>query len=342
MTRLKTLACFTLAASMCGSSFAITQGQTDNFQNGTDMNWTGGLAPANVGNGQGGSSDRYLRATSSGAGGPGGHMAFYNQLQWTGSYTSASVRMIECDMNNLGATNLNMRLVFFSTNFSRFTSAVSVDLPAGSGWRRVQFPIRQGDLVSVQGTETYAQVMAGIAQLMFRHNPTPSANGVAIAATLGIDNIVASAGWKMSGTLTLSDFVGTLPSSVTFEFRTPGTQTVVYTSPGALASNGTYSVYSPPVPGAYDVSIKIGHWLRQTIALGSTNGDLSQDFTLINGDVDDDNEVGIGDYAGLSSAYGSSNGDPNWLAAADLNGDDSVDIADYAILSANYGLIGND
>ena len=64
-------------------------------------------------------------------------------------------------------------------------------------------------------------------------------------------------------------------------------------------------------------------------------------FSLTNGDSDGDNEVGIGDYAVLSSAYNSSNGDPNWDATADLNGDDAVDIADYAILSANYGLAGD-
>ncbi|MBX7134441.1 MAG: hypothetical protein K1X67_17360 [Fimbriimonadaceae bacterium] len=339
---MRTLLIISLAATLCGSAFAITQGQLDDFQNGTDMNWTGGLAPANVGNGQGGASDLYLRASSNGAGGPGGHMAFYNQFQWTGNYTGAGVRMIECDMINLGATELKMRVVLFSVNFTRYLSSTPVTLPAGSGWRRCQFPIRQSDVTLVLGSETYAQVMAGVSQLMFRHNPTISANGVAIVATLGIDNIVASAGWKMSGNLTLSDYGGTYPSTATFEFRQPGTANVVYTSTGSLSGTGAYSVYSPPVPGAYDVSVKVGHWLRKTIALANTNADLSQDFALINGDVDDDNEIGIGDYAVLSSAYNSGVGDPNWVEAADLNGDEAVDIADYAILSANYGLAGDE
>ncbi|MBX7135426.1 MAG: hypothetical protein K1X67_22385 [Fimbriimonadaceae bacterium] len=67
----------------------------------------------------------------------------------------------------------------------------------------------------------------------------------------------------------------------------------------------------------------------------------SLDFSLTNGDVDGDNEVGIGDYAQLSYAYGSGPGDLNYIEEADLNGDESVDIADYAILSANYGEVGD-
>ena len=65
------------------------------------------------------------------------------------------------------------------------------------------------------------------------------------------------------------------------------------------------------------------------------------DVTLVNGDCDRDNEVGLGDYAVLSSSYGSELGGPGWNADADLNGDFAVDIADYAILSQNYGLVGD-
>ena len=65
-------------------------------------------------------------------------------------------------------------------------------------------------------------------------------------------------------------------------------------------------------------------------------------FACRNGDCDGDNEVGIGDYAILSTAYNSAPGDGNWNIDADLNGDDAVDIADYAILSSQYGNIGDD
>jgi hypothetical protein len=333
------------ALSLTGSAFALSVGQKDDFQAGTDLLWTGGTAPVNVPNGGPlGAGDKFLRASSNGAAGPGGHMAFYNQQQWAGGYPAAGIRLIECDMNNLGATALNMRLIFFSSTFSRYASNVSVDLPANSGWRHVYFPLRASDLVSVQGTDSYAVAMSDVIQLMFRHNPTPSANGVSIAATLGVDNITASAGWKVAGHIAFNDLdpSAALPATATLEYRTHNTTTVVYRCTAIVGSGGAYSAYSPPVPGAYDISLKVGHWLRRTVAIASTNSDLSLDFSLINGDVDDDNEVAIGDYAQLSSAFNSSPGDGNWNPNADLNGDVTVDIGDYAVLSGNFGLTGDD
>lgn len=67
----------------------------------------------------------------------------------------------------------------------------------------------------------------------------------------------------------------------------------------------------------------------------------SLDFAPIAGDIDGDNEVGIGDFAVLSFAFGSSAGDPNYIEEADLNGDETIDIGDYAILSQNFGRVGD-
>ena len=64
-------------------------------------------------------------------------------------------------------------------------------------------------------------------------------------------------------------------------------------------------------------------------------------FSLINGDIDGDNEVGPGDFGILSSAFGSVDGDPNWDPEADLDGDGEVGPSDFGILSANFGLSGD-
>lgn len=96
----------------------------------------------------------------------------------------------------------------------------------------------------------------------------------------------------------------------------------------------------PGMPRAYlNAYVRSSHWLRRRETIGPSES--SMPFSLINGDCDQDNEVGIGDYAVLSFAYGSEPGAPNWFADADLNGDESVDIADYAILSYNYGQSGD-
>lgn len=60
------------------------------------------------------------------------------------------------------------------------------------------------------------------------------------------------------------------------------------------------------------------------------------------GDADGDNEVSIGDFALLSSAFGSSPGMPNWDPMCDFDCDDEITIGDYALLSTNFGEVGDD
>lgn len=131
------------------------------------------------------------------------------------------------------------------------------------------------------------------------------------------------------------------PDYVNVEYRTQGSPVSLYTLTVGLQQDGTFRLPCPT--GNIDVSIKGSHWLQRTINVNATSADLTGlIFSMMNGDADGDNEVGIGDYAVLSSSYGTSVGDPNWDPNADFNGDEAVDIADYAILSANYGQIGND
>lgn len=149
----------------------------------------------------------------------------------------------------------------------------------------------------------------------------------------------------VSGSVVFGDRPQNLPRFVDLVFRDPNDLgTVVHTARVEVDDAGNYATQNlPATAGSYVVSVKTGSWLRDTSSAVDTSvGASGVNLSLINGDIDDDNEVGIGDYAVLSSTYGSVPGDVNWSAAADLNGDESVDIGDYAILSANYGLIGDE
>lgn len=112
-----------------------------------------------------------------------------------------------------------------------------------------------------------------------------------------------------------------------------------------LGPGGTFSFDLPDnlLPGTYNLAAKHSNHLRLVwpSAFMTGPGVSGLVFDLPNGDSDDDNEIGIGDYALLSLAFNSAPGDPNWNITADLNGDDMVDIGDYAILSQNYGLVGD-
>lgn len=57
------------------------------------------------------------------------------------------------------------------------------------------------------------------------------------------------------------------------------------------------------------------------------------------GDANHDGKVDVLDVIIVSTAYGSSPGDPTWNANADLNGDGKVDGLDIDIVKSSYGTI---
>lgn len=131
--------------------------------------------------------------------------------------------------------------------------------------------------------------------------------------------------------------------SATLEFRAPGSTVAVATVVVQLSPNGAFEVAAPNPPGAYGLSVKHTHWLRKTSILDTTNGSVTgMVIPLKNGDIDGDNEIGIGDYSVLSAAYGSVPGESNWIESSDLNHDLEINIVDYALMSLNYGSVGDE
>lgn len=106
-------------------------------------------------------------------------------------------------------------------------------------------------------------------------------------------------------------------------------------------ASGNYRVTCQTATSA-NLVVKGRTWLAQsktvTPELGSA---VNVDFTLTNGDVNNDNEIGPADFTRLSAAFGSMPGDGNWDHDADLTGDDEVGPADFTVLSTNFGLMGD-
>ncbi|MBX7131729.1 MAG: hypothetical protein K1X67_03510 [Fimbriimonadaceae bacterium] len=170
----------------------------------------------------------------------------------------------------------------------------------------------------------------------------PVATSDTNTAFRGVEVIPAPSGRPISGNVFLSDF-GADPAGRQVTVELFDGVNVVDTQVVALDSSGNYSLTTSAPAGTYDVFAKSSHWLRKVrgSVVVSAGGATGVDFSLTNGDCNDDNEVGIGDFAILSAAYNSNLGDPGYSDGADLNGDEAVDIADYAILSSNYGLSGD-
>ncbi len=149
----------------------------------------------------------------------------------------------------------------------------------------------------------------------------------------------------VTGTVTLQDYASgaVAGTSITVQFFNAGTSTLVDTETASLSSGGGFTVTTTAPTGSYDVYVKASHWLRrklagQTLTAGGMSG---LTFSLINGDVDGNNAVGLSDFARLKAAFGSLPGDANWNANADLDGNQAVGLSDFAILKRNFGLIGD-
>lgn len=90
------------------------------------------------------------------------------------------------------------------------------------------------------------------------------------------------------------------------------------------------------------MAAKASHWLRQVRRNISVVGNTTVNFSLVNGDVDGDNEVSLLDFGALVSAFGSVPGEVGWNPNADLDGDEEVSLIDFGILVRNFGMAGDE
>jgi hypothetical protein len=152
-------------------------------------------------------------------------------------------------------------------------------------------------------------------------------------------------GLIVEGEVVLGEFFGDPRAwPVAMEIRPVGSMTPLSERVVGLDAVGRYRTRFPVTPGSYDLAAKAPHWLRSTRHSLALSYPITEglDFHLPNGDSSDDNEIDIGDFAILSSAFGAVLGEPGYDAMADLNGDEEVDIGDFAILSTHFGRTGDD
>ncbi len=147
---------------------------------------------------------------------------------------------------------------------------------------------------------------------------------------------------KVSGIVQFGDYGGALPPAVTLELREPGETTPFQAVDVAIGEGGAFR-FTAPRRGAFDVSLKWRHWLRRTVSVDTSAGNVTDlNIELLNGDIDGDNEVTLFDFGALVAAFGSMPGDSNWNPDADLDGDEEVTLFDFGILVKNFGEIGDD
>jgi hypothetical protein len=179
-------------------SYAIVAGQLDNFEDGTLQNWQAGGAanpngPVNITTGgPAGVNDNFMRLTSNG-GSAGGKLVVFNSNQWSGNYNAANIGSIQLQVNNLGNTNLVLRLILENALAGQSLGTLSsASVPAGSGWTTVSFPITSANLSG----GTVSTVLNNVTNVDLIHSPnftTFRSASPNIVAQLGVDNIRALA-----------------------------------------------------------------------------------------------------------------------------------------------------
>lgn len=194
----------TLGAGLAVSpgALGVATGQVDTFEDGTTQNWVVGLLgaahpapPANISTGgPAGANDNFLLLTSVGGSGAGNRLTAINVGQWAGDYISAGLTSIRMDVNNLGSSELALRLLFADpevgppTDLAFSTEAIVV--PAGSGWMSVVFPISVSDLTAGQGSVEAA--LKDVTEMRIFHSVSAGFPGESLVASLGVDNIQAA------------------------------------------------------------------------------------------------------------------------------------------------------
>lgn len=192
---------------LTSTTFAVSPGQVDDFQDGTTMQWTVGggpgggvppFPPTNADGGPAGGGDLFLSLLSTGSQGAGGKMVVLNGDQWAGDYVGSGISGIAMDVNNQSGLPLDLRLRF--EHFAApgppsgdFISANVITLAPQSGWQNVFFPISESDLtdLTLGAGDDYVTSLSDVGVVRLMHAPTTVIPPPPIDAVLGVDNITA-------------------------------------------------------------------------------------------------------------------------------------------------------
>lgn len=137
-------------------------------------------------------------------------------------------------------------------------------------------------------------------------------------------------------------YKGNVPSTLDVQVRNAGSSTNRLEVAMDFAPDGTATVRLPG-RAAFDVSFKFRSFLRKTIAVDASTGNVTLGTqNLVNGDVNGDNVVNESDLVLVQNALSQSSGRPGrgqqWV---DLNGDGRVTAEDVRIVRRSLGQTGD-
>ena len=111
---------------------------------------------------------------------------------------------------------------------------------------------------------------------------------------------------------------------------------IILTSGNSIIISFTWNTTSFSY-GNYTVSIALDPVLNESDIDDNILAAFQEVCVTIPGDVDADHDVDIFDIVLIAGCYGSSKGDPEYIANCDIDGDEDVDIFDIVAATGHYG-----
>lgn len=171
-----------------------------------------------------------------------------------------------------------------------------------------------------------------IAQVDGRVNDPVNTNNLAFASTT-----IPNAPSGVFGRVSFQNFVGPLAGrQVTFRVHHPGSQTVLEQHTVVLGADGGYS-FASGLTGAKEISLKTGTFLRRRLSISNLSGCIQVNFSLTNGDVNNDNRVDDADLLAVLFGFGLTGSN----LPEDLDGNGTVNDGDLLIVLFNFGAVGD-
>jgi hypothetical protein len=189
------ISCAAVAVVLCaGPALASpTLNEGNDFEMGTLQGWatvTGAPQPESVNSG--GNPDRFLRVTADGGTGAGSQLfAFNRSMRWTGNYKSTNVGAVTIDLKNLGAAPLSMRLAFRESGGTWYAANDAYELPADGTWHSTQFDLLASEFTALEGATPFDTGMTRVSEFRVLHSTDVDYTGDVIAASFGMDNLLA-------------------------------------------------------------------------------------------------------------------------------------------------------
>lgn len=130
------------------------------------------------------------------------------------------------------------------------------------------------------------------------------------------------------------------PGTAKFTVYNSSTNALLSTQILPLSSTGGFVLAdpNPSTGGSYRIKVEESTWLRKASGIINTASGVSVPagtLSLINGDVDDDGEIGSADFDIVVANFGVSPANPG---DGDVDRDDEVGSSDFDIVVANFGL----